>query len=234
MNRLEVQLRVDQSRARNAMIRSAAAQYAKTQQVPSFLLLDHRNRTAQNLTAAYRRTIPVFAKLATRQIKSRRIERKADMFDRLVAEWIAREALRKATLIANTDRDEVMEAISGGLGEGLGTEEIARNIRRVSQLTPYRAATIARTETHAAATFGSIESVREAEQELGIKMLKRWLPTLDARTRDAHAAMSGHPPIPLDEKFSVGGELMDRPGDPSASAENVISCRCALVYEEAE
>lgn len=234
MTRLEVQLRVDQSRARNAMIRNAAAQYARTQQVPSFLLLDHRYRTAQNLTAAYQRTIPVFAKLATRQIKSRRIERKADTFDRLVAEWIAREALRKATLIANTDRDEVMEAISGGLGEGLGTEEIARNIRRVSQLTPYRAATIARTETHAAATFGSIESVREAEQELGIKMLKRWLPTLDARTRDAHAAMSNHPPIPLDEKFTVGGELMDRPGDPSGSAENVIGCRCAVVYEEAE
>jgi hypothetical protein len=139
--------------------------------------------------------------------------------------------------IAPPDSAEIPDIISGsgtGLNEGLGTEEIARNIRRVSQLTPYRAATIARTETHAAATFGSIESVREAEEELGVRMMKVWLPTLDARTRDAHAAMSGHPPIPLDEKFNVGGELMDRPGDPSASAENVIGCRCALAYEEAE
>ncbi len=234
MTRLELQLRLDQSRARNAMIRQAAAQFTKTREFPTFLLLDHRNRTAQNLTAAYQRTIPVFAKLATRQIKSRRFERKADTFDRLTAEWISREALRKARLIADHDRDEVLGAINTGLEEGLGTEEIARNIRAVSQMTRTRADTIARTETHAAATFGSIESVREAEEELGVRMLKVWLPTNDGRARPDHAAMANHPPIPLDEKFTVGGEMMDRPGDPSASAEQVIGCRCALVYEEAE
>jgi uncharacterized protein with gpF-like domain len=232
MTRLEGQLRLDQSRARNAMIRKAAAQFTATRQFPAFLLLEHRNRTAQNLTAAYQRTIPVFASMATRQIKSRRFERKVDTFARLAAEWITREALRKATLIADTDRDDVLAAINAGLEEGLGTEEIARNIRKVSQLTPFRAATIARTETHAAATFGSIESVREAEQELGVRMLKVWLPTMDARTRPDHAAMANHPPVPLDEKFTVGGEMMDRPGDPSASAKNIISCRCALAYQE--
>lgn len=234
MTRLEVQLRNEQSRARNAMIRQAAAQYAKTQQVPSFLLLEHRNRTARNLTAAYQRTIPVFAAMAQSQIKSRRTERKASGFDTLVAQWVAREALRKATMIADTDRADVLGEIEDGLTEGLGTDEIARNIRKVSQLTRKRAEVIARTETHAAAAFGSIESVREAEQELGVRMLKVWLPTNDDRTRPDHAAMTNHPPIPLDEKFTVGGEQMDRPGDPSASAEQVIGCRCALVYEEAE
>lgn len=232
LSRLEVQLRIDQARARNSMIRATAGAYRERAQFPAHIFLAHRKRTEMNLTAAYQRTIPVFAAMATRQIKSRRIEAKG-LFERLVAEWITREALRKATLIAATDRDDVLGAINNGLNEGLGSEEIARNIRKVSQLTPFRAATVARTETHAAATFGSIESVREAEEELGVRMMKIWLPTLDSRTRDAHAAMTSHPPIPLGEKFNVGGELMDRPGDPSASAANVVACRCALVFEEA-
>src|SRR5262249_42788761 len=99
---------------------------------------------------------------------------------------------------------------------------------------PFRASVVARTETHAAATFGSIESVREAERQLDVKMLKEWLPTLDDRTRPDHAAMAGSAPIPMDEDFLVGGESMDRPGDPGASPEQVINCRCAMAFEEAE
>lgn len=67
-------------------------------------------------------------------------------------------------------------------------------------------------------------------------MLKRWVPTRDDRTRRGpvfdHLAMENYPAIPLDYKFNVSGELMDRPGDPSASPGNVINCRCALIYEE--
>jgi len=75
--------------------------------------------------------------------------------------------------------------------------------------------------------------VRAAEDKLGVKMLKEWLPTLDGRTRPDHAAMAGSDPIPLEEKFLVGGEEMDRPGDPNASAEQVCGCRCTLGYSEA-
>jgi hypothetical protein len=235
MSRLEVQLRVKQGRARNAMIRTAAYLYAANQSVPTHVFVAHRTRTKGVIEDAYRRTIPVFAAMALKQVKSRKIEKKAaqTIHEALIAQWIARESLRKATMIAETDRDDVMNAISKGMDEGLGNEEIARNIRKVSGLTPFRAATVARTETHAAATFGSIESVRQAEGELGIKMMKVWLPTVDDRTRPDHAAMSNHPPIPLDEKFTVGNSQMDRPGDPSAPPEQTISCRCAIAYEEA-
>lgn len=231
MSRLEVQLRFAQARARNAMIRSAATEYERAGHPPAHVFASHRRRTTANLTAAYQRTIPVFAGMAMKQIKSRRIERKS--FDTLVAQWISREALRKATMIADTDRDDVLAAIYNGVTAGLGTEEIARNIRKVSALTPFRAATVARTETHASATFGSIESVRQAEQELGVKMNKEWLATRDDRTRPEHLDADGQQ-VGLDEKFSVGGEEMDRPGDTSASPENVVNCRCAIVFEEVE
>jgi hypothetical protein len=235
MSRLEVQLRIEQARARNAMIRAAAKAYENNGHPPSHVFLAHRVRVKGVIEDHYRRTIPVFGQMALKQVKSRRIERKAaqTIYEALVAEWIGREALRKATLIADTDRDDVLGAIEGGMAEGIGTEEIGRRIRKVAQMTPYRAATVARTETHAAATFGSIESVRQAERDLGVVMVKEWLATKDDRTRPEHLAADGQK-VGMDEKFTVGGELMDRPGDSSASAENVIACRCALVYEEKE
>lgn len=235
LSRLEVRLRADQARARNALIRQAAKAFLANGQYPTHLTLSHRQRVQSLLADHYRRTVPVFAGLALKQVKSRRIERKAaeSIFDALIAEWIGREALRKATLIADTDRDDVLDAIADGLDEGLGAEEIGRRIRRVTQTTPYRAAVVARTETHAAATFASVESVRQAERDLGVRMTKEWLATKDDRTRPEHSAADGQV-VGLDERFTVGGELMDRPGDSSASAANVVACRCAMIFEEVE
>jgi uncharacterized protein with gpF-like domain len=235
MQRLELALRTEQARARNSMIRKAAKAYETAGHPPAHVFIAHRIRVRGVIESHYRRTIPVFAGMALKQVKSRKIEKKTaqTIYESLVTEWISREALRKATMIADTDRDDVLGAINTGMSEGLGTEEIARNIRGVSAQTPYRAATVARTETHAAATFGSIESVREAERSLGVTMMKEWLPTSDERTRPEHLAMASSDPIPMDEKFIVGGETMDRPGDTSASPENTINCRCALIYQEA-
>jgi hypothetical protein len=233
MDRLEFMLRADQGRARNAMIRAAAKAYQTAGHPPAHIFIAHRYRVRGVIEDHYRRTIPVFGGMALKQIKSRRISRKAaqSIYEALIADWISRQALRKATMIADTDRDDVLGGIEAGLAEGMGTEEIARNIRKVSQLTPYRAATVARTETHAAATFGSIETVRQAERELGVRMNKEWLATKDDRTRPEHLAADGQQ-VEMDGKFSVGGESMDRPGDTGASPHNTINCRCAIIYEE--
>ena len=234
MSVLEVRLRADQGRARNAMIRKAATEYTRQGHPPAHVFVAHRTRVKGVIEEHYRRTIPVFAGMALNQIKSRRIERKQTqtLNEWLIARWIERESLRKATMIADTDRDDVIAAIQNGINDGLGTEEIARNIRRVSQLTAYRAATVARTETHAAATYGSIESVREAERTLDVVMLKEWLPTQDDRTRPDHLAMTTYGAISMDERFIVGGEAMDRPGDTAADPSQTVNCRCAIIYEE--
>jgi uncharacterized protein with gpF-like domain len=230
MTLYEIKLRGPAARARNAYIKAASDAYTANQSVPAWLRVAHEKRLTDLLAQHYQQVIPTFGAMALQQIRAP--QKKA--FSARMADWMNREALRKAKLIAATDTEDVRSALQDGIDEGLGVEEIAQNIRKVSQLTPYRAATVARTETHAAATFGSIETVRDAEQTLGVKMMKVWLPTLDDRTRPAHAAMEGSDPIPLDEKFIVGGEMMDRPGDPSASPANNISCRCAIAYQEAE
>jgi SPP1 gp7 family putative phage head morphogenesis protein len=235
MTVLETRLRAEQGRARNAMIRSAAKAFEAAGHPPAHVFIAHRIRVRGVIEDAYRRTIPVFAGMALKQVRSRKIEKKAaqNMYEALVAEWIAREALAKATLIADTDRDDVLGVITAGLNEGLGTEDIGRRIRKVTQMTPFRAATVARTETHAAATFGSIESVRQAERDLGVRMEKEWLATKDSRTRPEHLAADGQR-VPMDGKFTVGGEMMDRPGDGSASAGQNVNCRCAITYSEIE
>ena len=235
LDRFEYELRPAIARGRTAFLKAAASDYETTGHVAAHRLTTHRKQVASALDTHYRRVVPHFAAHTLRQVKSRRIETKAaqSLYDALVAEWIGREALRKATLIAGTDRDDVLRAIEQGLTEGQGTAEIATNIRKVSQLTPFRAATVARTETHAAATFASAEAAREAERTLDVRLLKEWGPTRDDRTRPEHLAMSGYGPIPTGEKFSVGGDQMDRPGDPSASPANLVNCRCTLFLTEA-
>ena len=138
-----------------------------------------------------------------------------------------------ARLVGRADADDVRDAIQSGLDDGEGVAEIARRIRKASSLTPHRAAVIARTETHQAATYAAASAADKAQEELGVRLLKVWLPTLDSRTRPDHAAMASHPAVPLEEKFLVGGVPMDRPGDPSAPAAMTVNCRCGLAFEEA-
>jgi len=202
--------------------------------ISGYLAHRHREMLQTLLEDHYRQVISHFGKLSLRAIKSFRISRKQEqnIFEALIAEWITTQGLEKATRISETDIDVLRTVIDKAVEEGEGTEAIGRALRNARPFDIARAAMIARTETHAAATYGSIQSVRQAEDEFGIVMLKKWSPTMDQRTREEHAAMRSKPAIPLDEKFNVGGEMMDRPGDPAGSAWNVIHCRCALIYEE--
>ncbi|QDV34919.1 phage minor head protein [Tautonia plasticadhaerens] len=229
----EHKLRLKAGTALNSYLRQVARSVADTGTVPAHLNEKHRTRVFNTLLAHYTETTANFGKLALSGIAKGKKSALTPL-EALMFSWVRREALRKARMITDTDRDTVAAAIEAGIGEGLGTQAIASNIRKLTSLTPRRASVIARTETHAAATYGSIESVRDAEQQLDMKMLKAWLPTSDSRTRPEHLAMANHPAIPLDEKFNVGGELMDRPGDPAGSAGNTIACRCSIIYSEAE
>lgn len=237
MGRFEGQLKGKIVADKKEFVLACAATYREHGTPNFFHLVDkHQNKLFDSLKAHYRRVIPAFGALSLSQVKGRAFKASAEdaLFDDLADQWIHTEGLKRSKLIADTSEADVLKAISDGMDDGLGTAAIADAIQDVTGLSDFRSETIARTETHAAANYASAEGVRQAQDKLGVKMLKSWLPTLDSRTRQAHADMDGSEPIEMDDKFIVDGEEMDRPGDPAGSADNVISCRCTLGFEEAK
>jgi len=152
-------------------------------------------------------------------------ERKAEgqpLFERIAQDYLIAFGGEKIQQITTTTQTQIIRQIRAGQEEGLGTQEIARLVRgRVGPLSAYRSAVIARTETHSAAGFAT----QRAAEETGIEMLKEWISAEDARTREDHAAADGQT-VPLSESFEVGADILAYPGDPSASAEQTIQCRC--------
>ncbi len=60
---------------------------------------------------------------------------------------------------------------------------------------------------------------------------KVWISMQDTEVRDSHLLAHGQEKN-IDDYFEVGGELLMYPGDPNASAEQVINCRCVIYGKE--
>lgn len=150
---------------------------------------------------------------------------------------------RKITSIADTTRIDIMRAIDDGWEKGYSIPHVADLIRTyATEVAPARATMIARTEligavnggSHAVATIANRYGQAQGQPQL----LKIWLSAEDEKVRDDHVDAasdygSGNG-IALDEPFMVGGAPMQYPGDPDGPADEVINCRCAISYEDAE
>ena len=120
--------------------------------------------------------------------------------------------------------------IINGRTEGLSVRQIAIAISdKIPTIARFRANTIARTETHNAASFANHSYHSTLGDQLGLTMVKRWVATNDLRTRPAHSAANGQT-VGMDEDFIVGGLPMKHAGDPRGGAKNNVNCRCVIVY----
>ena len=150
-------------------------------------------------------------------------------FEKLVNDYFRTRTLILAGISARIAR-RIDTVIKQGRADNLTLPEIARQITsKVIPLTRSRAALIARTETHNAASFASHQYHTQVRDDLGIKMKKRWTATNDARTRSNHAQANGQT-VDMDEKFLVGGTEMAYAGDPAGGAANTVNCRCVIIY----
>ena len=123
----------------------------------------------------------------------------------------------------------VRNAVAQGIIQGESVEEVGD--RLTGELATSNAAKMdmfARTAINGAQNAGRMDRLHEAE-EMGIEVKKKWLATLDNRTRDTHQALDGQEQ-PIDEPFVVDGMKIDYPGDPFAPPELVYNCRCTLTY----
>jgi len=119
---------------------------------------------------------------------------------------------------------QIMETIQAGLDEGETMDELAERTRSAfNGISKDRAEAIAVTETTVAYESARMETLRAAGVEF-----KEWLTSQDERVRLDHFMVDGVV-VPLEETFTVGGEAMMHPGDPNASAGQVIRCRCVMI-----
>lgn len=130
-----------------------------------------------------------------------------------------------AAQVTGTTRD-VLESrvLLDGVAAGESVDQLKARIRGVfSDLSSWRATTIARTETVGGFNGGSYVVAKSS----GVVSKREWLATDDTRTRDTHAAQDGATVKGFDARYPNGCLF---PGDPSAKAEEVVLCRCAELY----
>lgn len=120
----------------------------------------------------------------------------------------------------------ISQEVSRGIASAMSYSDIARNINNVSRTGLYNAQRIARTEGHRIQNTASRDAANEAKAH-GADIVKIWDSTLDGKTRESHRMVDGEI-RELDEKFSNG---LDRPGDPSGAASEVINCRCVEIHK---
>lgn len=202
----------------------AAQEYKQNGDV-SISLIPLEGQLEQVFRAHYSAVTDRFAK---RVYENRKLER----FEFLAREYFNRFGADKVVSITETTRRQIRKAIRMGENEGLGVDPIARLIKEKTYgaIGRARASTIARTETHAAASFAT----HQATKELNLPaQRKRWVSVGDGRTRLHHAAANGQE-VGIDEKFIIrfkGAEIeMDYPHDGAGGPANNINCRCLAVY----
>lgn len=149
-------------------------------------------------------------------------------FEYLVKLYIAEQGAERVQAISGTTRKQLQLVLFTGEQESLGNAVIGRRIfdSMNGSFSRYRAATIARTETHNAASYAN----HEVNASLKIpNQIKRWVSVADLRTRPSHASANGTE-VGMDEDFIIGGMPMKYTGDPRGGAKNVINCRCVTLY----
>lgn len=157
-------------------------------------------------------------------------------FEVFMKDFVNRYSSGKVTSITNITKKDAQRVINRILSENMNEPvgDISRKLvsglkKEGGELAKYRARVIARTEVATASNIGQHIGAESAANETGVSMQKVWLATMDSRVRDTHYQMNGTV-LEMNELFTVNGDKMNTPGDPSASAENVINCRCALQY----
>lgn len=151
-----------------------------------------------------------------------------------IDDWLKKNAGKRITGITESQRKRITAEIAKGEKAGLGVQQIARNLDKfyLEDIIPNRALVIAQTEIGSATNWAQYNVAQEAAA-MDVPMEKEWLSLRDDRVRDDHRSANGQRQ-PMDEPFLVGDDELMYPSDPSGSPEEVINCRCSVLYHVVE
>jgi len=191
--------------------------------VPNQYLLLHESVSQferQLSSIIFRYGIHVAGESGTSALQHFSTKASMDIMMEAIREWLRGYSDQRARIITEYLRGQIQEQLSSGLSDA----EIRAGVLRIIN-TKGSALRIARTETHTALERGAWEAARS----LGVRLVKEWAAVDDVKTRPDHTAADGQT-REIEEPFSVGGESMQYPGDPTASAKQVVNCRCTALY----
>jgi uncharacterized protein with gpF-like domain len=200
----------------------------------SILMDDHSRRMTRIITAADTMVANTFGIMVIHAgSKGSSVRERKDaqgQLDTAIDQFIRRTVGNKVTGIVGTTKDQIRSVVAAGVGDGIGVDAMARQIRKVmgDEVPRWRSQMIARTESHGASQMGSLSGAAT----FNFPMMKRWVSTKDARTREDHLTANGQA-VALTESFNLDGSSLAFPGDPTGAADQVINCRCVMTYQRA-
>jgi hypothetical protein len=125
------------------------------------------------------------------------------------------------------NQGKITDTITSAILQGKRIPDIAQDLRLVAEMNRVSAVRNARTAVTSAQNAGRQASYEHAAA-MGISVRKRWVATLDKRTRDSHRHMDGKE-VPYDQPFHTDlGSTMMYPGDRNGKPGDVYNCRCTM------
>lgn len=217
--------------------------------VKEFAILKAVDENIKTITATMKRhlkySVEEFGEITFNNAKSQLgiVETKAAnrKWDDWAKRYVETRTARAISQVEGTTRSKVRETVrrlvEQALIDGDSNADIAKELEDTfASISKSRARTIAVTEVQMASNNSSLNAVRSLQIP---GMEKEWVhPDWEQNPRDGgpdgndpdHVIISGMS-IPIDEKFDVPPDAtMDGPGDESGGPEQVINCRCALVF----
>lgn len=141
--------------------------------------------------------------------------------------------------INDTTAKELSKILERAVSEGNNSSTVAKEIKDLFDkwanggegIAQSRAMTIASTETATVTNSIMMENYKRSDNV----EKKEWLSSRDRAVRGSnagdkydHLSADGQV-VDKNGYFTVSGEQLDRPGDPSGSAGNIINCRCVAL-----
>lgn len=138
---------------------------------------------------------------------------------------LAKELLTNKRMKWNMQK--INSVITQGIIQGQSINDIAKNLKSVTDMNTRQAITNARTMCNSAENAGRQEAYKRAVS-MGIDLKQMWVATIDDRTRHEHRLLDGQV-REIGEAFEVEGEKIRFPSDPQAKPHMVYNCRCTTV-----
>lgn len=123
-------------------------------------------------------------------------------------------------------RQQLMDILIQGFMQGLGFGRVSKQVRERFGQSAYNSLRIVRTEGMRVRNAATQKS-REVSVEAGVSLKKRWVSTLDTRTRDSHQKLDGKT-IDVNDYFKIDTDKALAPL-MFTLPQNTINCRCTTI-----